>query len=149
MSKKNNKKKKVEKIIKLQIPAGKANPAPPVGPALGAAGVNIMAFCQEFNKRTQADMGNIFPVVIHVYADKSIDFILKQPPASELIKKEASLSKGSGEPNKTKVGVITKEQVKKIAIQKMPDLNARDQEHAERIIEGTALSMGLELEVSK
>ena len=142
------KKKKIVKIIKLQIPAGKANPAPPVGPALGAAKVNIMAFCKEFNAKTQSEAGNILPVVIYVYVDGSFDFECKKPPAAEFIKKELSLGKGSSEPNKTKVGVITKAQIAKIAKEKYPDLNARDQAGAEKIIEGTALSMGLELEVS-
>lgn len=138
------KQKKLEKIIKLQIPAGKASPAPPIGPALGAAGVQIMAFCKEFNARTQDRAGDILPVVISVYQDKSFTFILKKPPMAEMIKKELGLSKGSGVPNRDKVGKITHEQAKKIAEAKMSDLNARDVEQAIQIVLGTARSMGID-----
>ena len=124
--------KKVEKVVKLQIPAGKANPAPPVGPALGQAGVNIMGFCKEFNARTQEQAGLIIPVEISVYEDRSV-----------LLKKAAGVEKGSGEPNKTKVATVTKDQVREIAQTKMQDLNAADEEAAMRIIEGTARSMGI------
>ena len=135
--------KKVDKVVKLQIPAGKANPAPPVGPALGQAGVNIMGFCKEFNARTQ---GLIIPVEISVYEDRSFTFITKTPPAPVLLKKAAGIEKGSGEPNKTKVGTVTKDQVREIANSKMQDLNAADEEAAMRIIEGTARSMGIVVE---
>ncbi len=134
---------KVVGYIKLQIAAGKATPAPPVGPALGQHGVNIMAFTKEFNERTKNDIGLIIPVVITVYADRSFSFITKTPPAAVLIKKACGLDKASGVPNKTKVANITKEQVKKIAEQKMPDLNASSVESAMRMIEGTARSMGI------
>ncbi len=137
--------KKLMTQIKLQIPAGKANPAPPVGPALGQHGVNIMGFCKEFNARTQKEGDTIIPVVISVYADRSFDFILKTPPASVLLKKAAKLEKGSGEPNKNKVGVVTKKQVEEIAKQKMVDLNANTIEAAMKIVEGTARSMGIEV----
>lgn len=137
---------KVTGYIKLQIPAGKATPAPPVGPALGQHGVNIMAFTKEFNERTKGDVGLIIPVVITVYADRSFSFITKTPPAPVLIKKAAGLDKGSGVPNKTKVGKLTKEQVIKIAEQKMPDLNASSVEAAARMVAGTARSMGIEIE---
>jgi len=136
---------KIVGYIKLQIPAGKANPAPPVGPALGQHGVNIMAFTKEFNERTKADMGLIVPVVITVYADRSFTFITKTPPAAVLIKKACGIESGSGVPNKTKVAKITREQLKKIAEQKMPDLNANDVENAARMIAGTARSMGVEV----
>lgn len=139
-------KKKLEKQIKLQIPAGKANPAPPIGPALGAAGVNIMMFCKEFNAKTQAMGGDVLPVVISVYADKSFTFITKQPPASHLIRKEAGIKKGSGQPNKEKVGKLTKAQIKKIVEVKKPDMRAASEEAACRMIEGTALSMGIVIE---
>ena len=135
--------KKVEKVVKLQIPAGKANPAPPVGPALGQAGVNIMGFCKEFNARTQEQAGLIIPVEISVYEDRSFTFITKTPPAPVLLKKAAGVEKGSGEPNKTKVATVTKDQVREIAQTKMQDLNAADEEAAMRIIEGTARSMGI------
>ena len=138
--------KKVEKVVKLQIPAGKANPAPPVGPALGQAGVNIMGFCKEFNARTQEQAGLIIPVEISVYEDRSFTFITKTPPAPVLLKKAAGVEKGSGEPNKTKVGQLTKEQVKKIAEIKMPDLNAANLESAMSMIKGTARSMGVTVE---
>jgi large subunit ribosomal protein L11 len=134
--------KKVINLVKLQIPAGKANPAPPVGPALGQAGVNIMQFCKEFNARTQKDNGLIIPVVITVYQDRSFTFITKTPPAAVLLKKAAGVESGSGEPNRTKVATVTKQQVKEIAEQKMPDLNAANIESAMRMIEGTARSMG-------
>ena len=132
--------------IKLQIPAGAANPAPPVGPALGQQGVNIMAFCKEFNARTQKQSGDILPVVITVYKDKSFTFITKQPPSSSLIKKALKLASGSKEPNKVKVGKLTKKQLLDIAKQKMPDLNARDEAAAMKIIAGTARQMGVEVE---
>ncbi|ADV04740.1 50S ribosomal protein L11 [Staphylococcus pseudintermedius] len=138
--------KKVEKVVKLQIPAGKANPAPPVGPALGQAGVNIMAFTKEFNARTQEQVGLIIPVEIYVYEDRSFTFITKTPPAAVLLKKAAGIEKGSGEPNKNKVATVTKDQVREIANTKMPDLNAADEEAAMRIVEGTARSMGIVVE---
>ena len=135
--------KKIQTFIKLQIPAGNANPAPPVGPALGQHGVNIMEFCKAFNARTQKDVGLIIPVVITVYTDKSFTFITKTPPAAVLIQKALGLGKGSGEPNRTKVGTITRTQLVEIAKLKMPDLNAADLEAAVRIIEGTCRSMGV------
>jgi large subunit ribosomal protein L11 len=138
--------KRVTGIIKLQIPAGQANPAPPVGPALGQKGVNIMGFCKEFNAATQNQVGTIIPVVISVYHDKTFSFIMKSPPAASLIKKAAGLAKGSAVPNRDKVGKITKAQVKEIAQQKMNDLNAVSEENAMRVIEGTARSMGVEVE---
>ena len=137
---------KVTGFIKLQIPAGKATPAPPVGHALGQHGVNIMAFAKEFNERTKNDIGYIIPVVITVYADHSFTFVTKTPPAAVLIKKAAGIESGSGVPNKTKVASLTKEQVKKIAEQKMPDLNAVDIEAAMSMIAGTARSMGVTVE---
>ncbi len=133
-------------MIKLQIPAGNATPAPPVGPALGQQGVNIMEFCKAFNSRTQSQAGMIIPVVITVYVDKSFSFITKTPPAAVLLKKAAKLEKGSGEPNRDKVGKVSRSQVKEIAELKMPDLNANDIEMASRIIAGTARSMGIEVE---
>jgi large subunit ribosomal protein L11 len=132
-------------MIKLQIPAGNATPAPPVGPALGQQGVNIMEFCKAFNARTQSQAGMITPVVITVYVDKSFSFITKTPPAAVLLKKAAKLEKGSGEPNRDKVGKVTMAQVKEIAELKMPDLNANDIDMAARIIAGTARSMGIEV----
>lgn len=138
--------KKVINQIKLQIPGGQASPAPPVGPALGQAGVNIMDFCKAFNARTQKDQGTIIPVVITVFADRSYSFITKTPPAAVLLKQAAGLAKGSGEPNKIKVGKVTKAQVEEIAKVKEPDLNAASTEAAMRIIEGTARSMGIEVE---
>ena len=132
--------------IKLQSPAGQANPAPPVGPALGQQGVNIMAFCKEFNAATQKQAGDILPVVITVYKDKSFSFITKSPPASILIKKVANIASGSKEPNKIKVGKLTKKQVLDIVKIKMKDLNARDESAAYRIIAGTARQMGVEVE---
>ncbi len=137
--------KKVVGMIKLQIPAGKANPSPPVGPALGQHGVNIMEFCKAFNAKTQGDDGMIIPVVITVYADRSFSFITKTPPAPVLLLKAAGLKSGSGVPNKNKVGKVTKEQVLEIAKVKMPDLNAFDIDAAVRTIEGTARSMGIEI----
>jgi len=138
--------KKVVAEIKLQIPAGQANPSPPVGPALGQRGVNIMEFCKAFNARTQGGNGILTPVIITVYADKSFSFITKTPPASTLLKMAAKVSKGSGVPNKDKVGVVSKQQVQEIAETKMKDLNAASVEAAMRIIEGTARSMGIEVQ---
>ena len=135
--------KKVTGMIKLQLPAGKATPAPPVGPALGQHGVNIMGFCKEFNAKTANQAGLIIPVVITVYQDRSFSFILKTPPAAVLIKKELGLESGSGVPNRTKVGSLTKDQGRKIAELKMPDLNAATIETAMSMIEGTARSMGV------
>ena len=135
--------KKITGYIKLQIQAGKATPAPPVGPALGQHGVNIMAFTKEFNERTKNDMGLIIPVVITVYADRTFSFITKTPPAAVLIKKACGIESGSGVPNKTKVATITQDQVRKIAEQKMPDLNAASVEAAMSMIAGTARSMGV------
>ena len=137
---------KVVGYVKLQIPAGKATPAPPVGPALGQHGINIAGFTKEFNERTKNDMGMIIPVVITVYADRSFTFITKTPPAAVLIKKAAGIETASGEPNKKKVAKITKEQVQKIAETKMPDLNAGSLEAAMSMIAGTARSMGVEVE---
>jgi large subunit ribosomal protein L11 len=137
--------KKVTGVIRLQVPAGQANPAPPVGPALGQQGVNIMQFCKEFNAATQSQAGLIIPVVITVYQDKSFTFITKSPPAAILLKKAAGIAKGSGTPNRDKVGKVTRAQVEEIAKQKEKDLNASDLEHAVRIIEGTARSMGIEV----
>lgn len=134
---------KVVGYIKLQIPAGKATPAPPVGPALGQHGINIMSFTKEFNERTKNDVGTIIPVVITVYADRSFSFVTKTPPASILIKKALGLDKGSGVPNKEKVGQITEEQMRQIAEQKMPDLNASSVEAAMEMVRGTARSMGV------
>ena len=139
--------KKVLTLIKLQVPAGAANPAPPVGPALGQHGVNIMEFCKAFNSRTQADAGTIIPVEITVYEDRSFDFITKTPPAAVLIKEALRLEKGSGEPNREKVGRLRRDQLQSIAEAKMPDLNARDVEHAMLIIAGTARSMGVETDL--
>ena len=138
--------KKIGGFIKLQIPAGKANPSPPVGPALGQKGVNIMEFCKQFNARTADKGGLIIPVVITVFTDKSFTFITKTPPAAELLKKAAKVEKGSAEPNKTKVAKVTKNQVKEIAQMKMPDLNANDIENASRMVAGTARSMGISVE---
>ena len=138
--------KKVTGIIKLQIPAGQANPAPPVGPALGQQGVNIMAFCKEFNAATQSQAGLVIPVVITVYQDKSFTFITKSPPASTLLKRAAGIATGSGQPNRDKVGKVTKQQVLEIAKTKQKDLNARELDRAVKIIAGTARSMGIEVE---
>ncbi len=137
--------KKVLTIIKLQIQAGQANPAPPVGPALGQHGLNIQDFCTRFNEATKDKQGDIIPVEITVYEDRTFDFKLKTPPASDLLKKAAGLQKGSGEPNKTNVGKVTKEQIKEIAQKKMVDLNAYNLEQAQKIVEGTARSMGIEV----
>ncbi|KDN58653.1 50S ribosomal protein L11 [Exiguobacterium sp. AB2] len=138
--------KKVTKLVKLQIPAGKANPAPPVGPALGQAGVNIMGFCKEFNARTQDQAGLIIPVVITVYEDRSFTFITKTPPAAVLLKKAAGIESGSGEPNRKKVATIKRDKVREIAELKMPDLNASSVETAMLMVEGTARSMGIVIE---
>jgi large subunit ribosomal protein L11 len=138
--------KKVMAIVKLHCPAGKANPSPPVGPALGQHGVNIMEFCKAFNARTQDKAGLIIPSVITIYADRSFTFELKSPPASVLLKKAAKIAKGSGEPNRNKVGKVSQAQLQEIAEMKMADLNAHDIENAKAIIAGTARSMGLEVE---
>ncbi|MGB9921087.1 MAG: 50S ribosomal protein L11 [Moorellales bacterium] len=139
-------KKKVAAVVKLQVPAGKANPAPPVGPALGQHGVNIMAFCKEFNERTASQEGMIIPVEITIYEDRSFTFITKTPPASVLLKKAAGLEKGSSEPNRNKVARLPRSKIREIAEFKMRDLNAHDLEAAVRMIEGTARSMGIEIE---
>lgn len=140
--------KKVLAIVKLQCPAGKATPSPPVGPALGQHGVNIMEFCKQFNAKTQkqAAEGLIIPVVVTIYADRSFSFVLKSPPAAVLLKRAANIAKGSGEPNKEKVGTVTWDQVREIAQTKMTDLNTDDVEQATKIIAGTARSMGIEVE---
>lgn len=138
--------KKITGIIKLQIPAGQANPARPVGPALGQQGVNIMAFCKEFNAATQKEAGMVIPVVITVYQDKSFTFITKSPPAAALLKKAAGIAKGSGVPNRDKVGKVSKKQLVEIAKLKAKDLNANDDDHAIRMVAGTARSMGIEVE---
>jgi large subunit ribosomal protein L11 len=138
--------KKVKAIVKLQIPAGKANPAPPVGPALGQHGLNIMAFCKEYNARTSNMMGSIIPVEITVYQDQTFTFVTKTPPSSDLLRKAAAVEKGSGEPNREKVGNVTRAQIREIAELKMRDLNAVDIEGAMRQIEGSARSMGIEVE---
>lgn len=138
--------KKVKIKVKLQCDAGKANPAPPVGTALGPHGIQIMDFCKQFNEKTQSLVGNVIPVIVTIYEDRSFDFILKQPPASGLIKKAAGIEKGSGVPNRQKVGKITREQLRQIAEQKMADLNANDIEGAMKIIEGTARNMGVEVD---
>jgi large subunit ribosomal protein L11 len=137
--------KKVTAIVKLQCPAGAANPSPPVGPALGQHGVNIMEFCKAFNARTQDKQGLIIPAVITVYSDRSFTFELRTPPASILIKRAAKIAKGSGEPNRTKVGSVTKSQIREIAELKAPDLNSHDIENAMRIVAGTARSMGIDV----
>jgi len=137
--------KEVVSQIKLQIQAGQANPSPPVGPALGQAGVNIMEFCKAFNAETQQSAGDILPVVISVFADKSFEFICKKPPAAVLLKKAANLAKGSGEPHKDKVGTLSKAKLIEVAKVKMPDLNTNDEEMACRILAGTARQMGLEI----
>ena len=138
--------KRVAALVKVQLPAGQATPAPPVGTALGPHGVNIMDFCKQYNAATEAQRGNIIPVEITIFEDRSFEFVTKTPPAPELIKKAAGVAKGSGEPNRTKVGSISAAQVREIAQTKMPDLNARDIEMAERIIAGTARSMGITVE---
>lgn len=137
--------KKLVKTIKLQIPAGKANPAPPIGPALGSAGINIMAFCKDFNAKTQDKAGDVLPVVISVYSDKSFTFITKQPPVSQMILKELGLESGSKVPNRDKVGKMTRSQVKKIANQKVEDMRIVSQEAAEMMVMGTARSMGVDI----
>jgi len=137
--------KRVAAFVKLQVPAGAANPAPPVGTALGPHGVNIMDFCKQFNARTQGQPGMIIPVEVTIYGDRSFTFITKTPPAAVLLRKEAGIEKGSGQPNRTKVGTVTRAQVKKIAELKMPDLNANNVDAAIRMIAGTARSMGLEV----
>lgn len=137
--------KKVTHVVKLQIEAGKANPAPPVGPALGPTGINIMGFCKEFNEKTAKDAGMVFPVILTVYADKSFEFVLKTPPAAVLLKKAAKIEKASGKPHKEKVGKVTLEQVEEIAKTKIKDLNASSMESAVSIIKGTARSMGIEV----
>jgi len=139
------KRKKVLAVVKLQIRAGQATPAPPVGTALGQHGVNIMEFCRQYNEATQQWAGQVIPVELTIYEDRSFSFVLKQPPAAELIKQAAGLEKGSAEPNRQKVARLTREQIRRIAERKMPDLNARDLEAAMRIIEGTARSMGVEV----
>jgi large subunit ribosomal protein L11 len=138
--------KKIKAVVKLQIPAGQATPAPPVGPSLAPHGLNLGDFCQKFNEATKNQVGFTIPVEIKIYEDRTYEFKLKTPPASELLKKAAGIEKGSGTPNKTKVGKVTREQVKKIAEQKMVDLNAENIEAAMRIIEGTARQMGIEIE---
>jgi large subunit ribosomal protein L11 len=135
--------KKVAQVLKLQIPAGQATPAPPVGPALGQAGINIMEFCKQYNAATQQQMGTIVPVELTVYEDRSFTFITKTPPAAVLLRQRAGVEKGSGEPNREKVGSVTRDQVREIAEIKMPDLNANDVEAAMKIVEGTARSMGI------
>jgi large subunit ribosomal protein L11 len=138
--------KRVAALVKVQLPAGQATPAPPVGTALGPHGVNIMDFCKQYNAATESQRGNIIPVEITIFEDRSFEFVTKTPPAPELIKKAAGVAKGSGEPNRTKVGTISAAQVREIAQTKMPDLNARSIEMAERIIAGTARSMGITVE---
>jgi large subunit ribosomal protein L11 len=138
--------KKIVGMVKLQIPAGQANPSPPVGPALGQHGVNIMEFCKAFNAKTQDKLGLIIPVIITIFSDRSFTFITKTPPAAVLLKKAAKLEKGSKEPNREKVGKVTRDQVREIAVLKMPDLNANDIDMAMRIVEGTARSMGIVVE---
>ncbi|MFH1030298.1 MAG: 50S ribosomal protein L11 [bacterium] len=138
--------KKLKTVIKLQIPAGQANPSPPVGPALGQHGLNIQEFCVKFNEKTKSQMGDIIPVEISVYEDRSYNFIMKTPPASELLKKAAGISKGSSKPLQDKAGKISKNKIREIAERKMPDLNANDIEAAMKIIEGTARQMGLEIQ---
>ena len=140
------KKKQVQALVKLQCVGGQANPAPPVGPALGQHGVNIMDFCRQFNERTKDHMGVVIPVVISIYQDKSFSFITKTPPAPVLLKKEAGIVKASGEPNRNKIAKVTREQVRRIAETKMPDLNCHTVESAEAMVRGTARSMGIEVE---
>ena len=137
--------RKVLTLIKLQVPGGQANPAPPVGPALGQHGVNIMEFCRQYNEQTQQQAGQVIPAELTIYEDRSFSFVLKQPPAAELIRKAAGIEKGSGEPNREKVARLSRQQVQEIAERKMVDLNANDIENAMRIIEGTARSMGVEV----
>ncbi len=137
--------KKITQVLKLQIPAGQATPAPPVGPALGQAGINIMEFCKQYNAATQQQTGTIVPVEITVYEDRSFTFVTKTPPAAVLLRQKAGIEKGSSEPNRTKVGRVTRDQVREIAETKMPDLNANDVEAAMKVVEGTARSMGIEV----
>lgn len=137
--------KKVQAVVKLQLPAGKANPSPPVGPALGQHGVNIMEFCKAFNARTQGQEGLILPVVVTVYADRSFTFVVKTPPASVLLKRAAGIAKASAMPHKEKIGRVTRQQIREIAQTKLPDLNTDDLEAAMRMVEGTARSMGIEV----
>lgn len=137
--------KKVIAQVKLQIPAGAANPAPPIGPALGQHGVNIVAFCKDFNAKTKGQEGFIIPVVITIYSDKSFTYIMKTPPVSDLLKKAANIAKGSGEPNRVKVGKVTMKQIEEIARKKLPDLNTKDLEAAKRTVIGAAKSMGIEI----
>ena len=137
--------KKITGQIKLQIPAGKATPAPPVGPALGQHGLNIMEFCKSFNERTKAMEGSVIPVVITIYQDRTLTFVTKTPPAAEMLKKAAGIIKGSGEPNKNKVGKVTQKQIEEIARTKLPDLNANSLDGAIKIVSGTARSMGIEI----
>jgi large subunit ribosomal protein L11 len=137
--------KKIVGYVKLQVPAGKATPSPPVGPALGQHGVNIMEFCKGFNEQTRGREGLIIPVVVTIYADHSFTFVTKTPPAAVLLKRAAGIAKGSGTPNKEKIGKVTKEQIKEIATTKMPDFNAIDLDSAVKIVEGTARSMGIEV----
>jgi large subunit ribosomal protein L11 len=146
MAQRSAKKKKILALVKLQIPAGQATPAPPVGTALGPHGVNIMDFCKSYNEQTGNQQGTIVPVAITIYEDRSFDFILKTPPASVLLKEAAGLEKGSAEPNRDKVGKVTKDQVRQIAERKMPDLNANDIDQAMKIVEGTARSMGIQVQ---
>jgi large subunit ribosomal protein L11 len=141
--------KKIVKIIKLQIPAGKANPAPPIGPALGAAGVNIMGFCKEYNAKTQDRAGDILPVEITVYSDKSFTFITKQPPVSDMIKKSLGIESGSKVPNRDKVGKLSNAQVAEIAKNKYPDMGVRSMRSAKRMVRGTARSMGIDVEIDE
>ncbi len=143
MTARGGRRRRVSQILKLQIPAGQATPAPPIGPALGQAGVNIMEFCKQYNAETQAQTGTIVPVEITVYEDRSFTFVTKTPPAAVLLKQRAGLDKGSAEPNRNKVGRVTRDQVREIAEIKMPDLNANDVEAAMKIVEGTARSMGI------
>ncbi|MFC6879887.1 MULTISPECIES: 50S ribosomal protein L11 [Actinomadura] len=138
-------KKKIAAIVKVQLQAGQATPAPPVGTALGPHGVNIMDFCKQYNAATEAQRGNVIPVEITIYEDRSFSFVTKTPPAAQLILKAAGVEKGSGEPHKTKVGSVTRDQVREIATTKMPDLNAKDLDAAEKIVAGTARSMGIEV----
>ncbi|MFC4913688.1 50S ribosomal protein L11 [Actinomadura gamaensis] len=139
-------KKKIAAIVKVQLQAGQATPAPPVGTALGPHGVNIMDFCKQYNAATEAQRGNVIPVEITIYEDRSFTFVTKTPPAAQLILKAAGIEKGSGEPHKTKVGKVTRDQIREIATTKMPDLNAKDLDAAEKIVAGTARSMGIEVE---
>ncbi|MFF5258941.1 50S ribosomal protein L11 [Actinomadura viridis] len=139
------KKKKISAVVKVQLQAGQATPAPPVGTALGPHGVNIMDFCKQYNAATEAQRGNVIPVEITIYEDRSFSFVTKTPPAAQLILKAAGVDKGSGEPHKTKVGSVTRDQIREIATTKMPDLNAKDLDAAEKIVAGTARSMGIEV----